>query len=477
MWAVLAAGILPQLSSVAGVAVDSLRGGPLVGATVIVSDGAGRQTTTDAAGRFFIDSIPPGPHRIALFHPLLDALGFTVASPPLAFAAGDTVRLAMATPAPKVLLGRLCPEDTVRDGLQPTLVIGTIVGAVDSATVTLAWNAVDASKRQGVVERTVTRQAPTDANGRFRLCSPPGVTEGKLRATRADAATAWVPIELSRGGVVVPTLHLEHVSRAGRAIGQVVGPHREKVSGATVELTETGSRTTADVNGRFVLTSLPEGTQILAVRAPGYSPTTMVVELSSTTPWQGVVQLGASPPVLSTVHILAQHLQPAYDAVGFNQRRHNGIGTFMDVEDIDRKHPINTTDVFRDVPGLYVDYSFHPPIIMGSRGHSSVMGASGVCVNLYVDSHRMYIEPPADIAGSGAEASPVVSSKPSQGPATVGGPQAPYAPLDINKYVEIDDIGAIEVYNPEELPPQFERVGDACQTIIVWTKGALLERH
>src|SRR5579872_6258568 len=191
--AVLVAGILPQIASVAGVATDSLQGGPLAGATVIVSDAGGRQTTTDAAGRFFIDSIPPGTHRIALFHPLLDALGFTVASAPLSFTAGDTVHLAIATPSPLVLLKSICTQDTAASGIQPTAIIGTIVGEADHATVTLEWKETAASKRQGVVERMMTRAVTSDADGRFRVCSPPGVTQGRLRAARADAATSWVP--------------------------------------------------------------------------------------------------------------------------------------------------------------------------------------------------------------------------------------------------------------------------------------------
>jgi hypothetical protein len=458
LWAALAAGILPQFSSVVGIAVDSLRGGPLRDATVVVSEAGGRQAMTDAAGRFRIDSIPPGTHRVALFHPLLDTLGFSVASQPMAFAPGDTVRVVIATPTALVLIQRMCTEDSATYGRQPTAIIGTVLGDAEGAAVTLEWRQVDANKRRGVVELTMRRQVTSDASGRFRVCGPPGVTQGRLRATHADAATSWVPIELSRGGVVLPTLHLVRISRAGRAIGQVVGPHHEKVPGATVELAGTDARTTTDDNGRFVLAALPEGTQTLSVRAAGYSPTTAVVELAAATAWQGVVQLGAGPPVMSTIHILAQELAPAYDAVGFNDRKHRGVGTFLDVEDIDRKHPLNATDVLEAVPGIYVDHSFHPPIILGSRGHTSVMGSSGVCVNLFLDGHRVDIEPPADTNNLGKAA-------------------APFLPLDLDRYVDVADIAAVEVYNPEELPPQFERVGDACQTLIIWSKGALLERH
>lgn len=458
LWGALAVGILPQFASVVGVAVDSLRGGPMAEAIVVVSDGGGWQGTTDAAGRFRIDSIPPGVHRVALFHPLLDALGFSVASSPISFASGDTVRLTIATPSATVLLRRICADDSAVAGLQPTAIVGTVLGDAAGATVTLEWKQVDAIKRKGVIERTMRRQVTSGADGRFRVCSPPGVTQGRLRAMRAEAATGWVSVELSRGGVLLPTLHLVQASRTGRAIGQVVGPHHEKVPGATVEVADADTRTTTDDNGTFVLAALPEGTQTLAVRAAGYAPTTMVVELAAATPWQGVVQLGPAPPVLSTVHILAQGLAPAYDAVGFNERRRRGIGTFMDIEDIDRKHPLNATDVFESVPGLYVDHSFHPPIILGSRGHSSVMGASGVCVNLYVDGHREYLLAPADTNN-------------------VGRAESAFLPLDIEEYVDVSDIAAVEIYNSEELPPQFERVGDACQTIIIWTKGGLAGRH
>src|SRR4051812_48823639 len=62
------------LSGVLGIAVDSIHGGPLVGATVRISD-LGRETTTDAKGYYRIDSVPPGQYRISLHHPLLDTLG------------------------------------------------------------------------------------------------------------------------------------------------------------------------------------------------------------------------------------------------------------------------------------------------------------------------------------------------------------------------------------------------------------------
>src|SRR5579871_472457 len=71
-----------------GVVIDSLRGGALAGATVMVVDSTNRQGTTDSLGRFRIDSIPPGRHRIAVFHPLLDKLDISLTLPAMTFAPG-----------------------------------------------------------------------------------------------------------------------------------------------------------------------------------------------------------------------------------------------------------------------------------------------------------------------------------------------------------------------------------------------------
>src|SRR5580692_1745793 len=37
----------------------------------------------DSAGRFRIDSVPPGTYRIGIFHPLLDSLALSIASAPV----------------------------------------------------------------------------------------------------------------------------------------------------------------------------------------------------------------------------------------------------------------------------------------------------------------------------------------------------------------------------------------------------------
>ena len=67
-------------ASLTGSVIDSIHGVvPLSGATIRVGNTT-RQATTDANGRFQIDSIPPGEHSLMLVHPLLDTLSIAIAT-------------------------------------------------------------------------------------------------------------------------------------------------------------------------------------------------------------------------------------------------------------------------------------------------------------------------------------------------------------------------------------------------------------
>src|SRR5262249_34982226 len=74
-----------QLSALQGFVLDSIHDGGLANAVVII-EGTGRTGITQADGRFRVDSIPVGKHRIMVMHPLLDTLGVVMRTPdPLDF--------------------------------------------------------------------------------------------------------------------------------------------------------------------------------------------------------------------------------------------------------------------------------------------------------------------------------------------------------------------------------------------------------
>src|ERR1700722_4024514 len=81
----LAAQSPSRLSTVRGTVVDSLHNRPLAGASISV-DGTGATAMTDSLGRYRIDSVPSGTHRIAVYHPLFDSLAVELYTEPMAIA-------------------------------------------------------------------------------------------------------------------------------------------------------------------------------------------------------------------------------------------------------------------------------------------------------------------------------------------------------------------------------------------------------
>ncbi len=450
-------GVAAQPATIVGVVVDSLRGGPLGGAVVQVIDGPPLQTSADAAGRFRIDSVPPGAHRIAVFHPFLDTLGATVVSSPITFAPGAMVTAVFATPSPAALLHVMCPRDTVGGGTLPAGVIGEVVRATDArpvngATVTLAWTVVEASTATGVARSTRVRDARTGTDGRFHVCAPPGVSDASLGASVNGARTGWVSLALAPGSVAVSALRLGDDSARAVAIGRVVGPRGEPIAGAIVTLPHTAARAETRDSGAFTLAELPAGTQALRVVSPGYAPRTLSVNLGPGVPWRGVITLEAAAPTLSTVRVTADRVAAGYAAVGFSERRERGAGTFLSLNDIARKRAQTTADLFDQVPGVYLDRTFNPPILVGSRGRTSLKGASGACVNLWVDRHRVV--------------APAVRD-------TLSGMQQAFTPMRIDEHVSLGEIAAIEVYSAAAVPTQFEVPGESCPVVVVWTRSAI----
>src|SRR5947209_5091937 len=72
------------VSVLQGFVIDSIHGAPLANAKISV-EGTNRFGMTTAEGRYRIDSIPPGQHRVVVMHPLLDTVGLQMRTPEYPF--------------------------------------------------------------------------------------------------------------------------------------------------------------------------------------------------------------------------------------------------------------------------------------------------------------------------------------------------------------------------------------------------------
>jgi hypothetical protein len=460
------AGTLPdtthKLSGAIGVAIDSVHGGPLIDAVVSIA-GTDRQATTDSAGQFRIDSVPPGTYKLALFHPVLDSVGVSIASQGVVFPAGRYAVVRIATPSPATLANVFCPTEKRLTG--PSVVIGRVLDAdtdvPDSgARVTLSWTELEVGRSVGIRHTPRVRQATVDASGTFQICGVPNNMNGTLRATRGTAATAGVPIAsegrlltlaalslASPDSVVVAVDSTPRAApapkapvpaaatglRSGHAVatGRVVDQGGRPIAGASIGVIGAAATTASDDSGRFTLRGLPSGTQALSVRKLTYSPAQLPVALTVRAPRYVDVRLKTAPPQLASVNVQASKLEQGLKKVGFTDRKKMGLGHFMTGDEIANKMPQNMTDVFTTMPGIHVDYSRGQPVLQGSRV------AGGGCVTYYVD----------DV------------------------PYREQTPGDLNDYMRPEELSAVEVYNASDVPAEYTQAGhSSCTTIVMWTK-------
>ena len=269
---------------VRGTVFDSIAARPLVGAAVQLvradpgSTGGAFAATTDSAGRFIVRGVPPGRYVAGFFHPTLDTLGLELRERVIDVGAnGATVGLAI--PSSQTLVRGFCGDSS--STVLPTLLFGTVrdartESAVESASVAVDW--VEPTRTAGglgIVERsgqTTTRRA-----GFFALCGLPIDAALSVRIARTRD-TAVVSTRIPSHGVLHLTLFMGAAGTTGRIAGRITDRMKRPV--LTARVTAGGREAPVNAAGRFLLDSVPTGSQSMDVRSIGYAPVSVVVSVT-----------------------------------------------------------------------------------------------------------------------------------------------------------------------------------------------------
>ena len=431
---------MPPYASIIGGVIDSINGGVLTGATVVV-DGTDRQATVDSTGKFQIDSIPPGNHTIGVFHPLLDSLNMSLASKSVKLDAGTTTALLMATPSAPTAIAMYCSDGERQQG--PAAVIGRVLAPegddpISDATVHYASFVKIGLSKDGKLERTsVTREAKVKPTGAFFLCGLPAGA-GFVRATRGQTASGPVLANVSQRLLAIATVRLD-TAKVGSAIvvGRIVDERGAAIAHVDVALDDSHITTSTTDSGTFALRDLPAGSETILLRKVGYLAEDTALMLSSKSPARLVMTLHTAPPRLSTVNVAGAR-KAALDRVGFTDRqKHSGGGTFLTEDQIKHRDPVLFSDIARTIPGLIVQQTHSGPIVIQGRGQTV---ANRGCVVYTVDG-------------------------------------APFQDIPrgaIDQFVNPDEIIGLEAYQPSEAPMTMA-TGEAlrmCVVIAIWTKAS-----
>jgi hypothetical protein len=432
------------VSVLQGFVMDSIHGSPLANAKVTI-EGTSRSGMTTAEGQYRIDSIPPGPHRVIVTHPMLDTAGLSMRTPEYPFTAGKAHDLDLAIPTGERLVASMC--NPAQRNLGPAAMVGFVKDADSNAPAVGAKVEVVFQVSDIVGRKSPrVRSAITDSLGTYRICGLPADMSGKVQVFRNGVSSGEVPAEVTnglalRGFSISSTKQIAEVKGdsgkvtkiakgSARVTGVVVDKAGRPLSGARVMLQGGGATAISKPNGEFVLDSLPSGTQALDIRKLGYAATEIPIELSANTPAKTTVTLGEFVPVLEKVRVEAAR-DKALSNVGYLERKNTGNGYFFDGDQINHES-MTFSDVMRIAPGLRISPTGdgRTYVIQDSRS------ASNGCVNYYVDGTLWQTLQPGDI----------------------------------DQYVRPQEMVAVEVYHGSQTPPQFTPAGQgSCATIVVWT--------
>jgi hypothetical protein len=439
-----------------GVITDSAHAGPAVGAVVMVTRLAPEPSlfvsgVTDGKGRFRFDTLAAGRYFVSFATEFLDSLGLLLPERAVTLGPDQHVAVELGVPSPATLKAAGCP------GLQLAKDQGAVIGQVTDADtdrpllgarVAVSWSdlSVDKATLQPATQLRVGA-VPVDSLGRYRLCGVPVDTYLLVQVQRDGRAGSTLRLSVSEAGILVRDLSFSaEASRSIAALdsaaaaaaapvsvrlltgtatisGTVRGVKGQPLAAAQVRVLDAEGSTRSDSLGRFTLSGLPGGTQLLETRHIGYLLSQLPVELRSGKSIGQEVSL-ARIASLDSIRIVARRSR--YREFESRAGR-SGFGRFFDEQEIEKRHAFETTDLLRTIPGFRIEGSGLDARVVSSRG--AISFRPGPCAtNIVIDGMQHQ---------------------------------------EINLLVP-SDIGAMEAYpSPSGAPMQYDA---SCGVIVLWTK-------
>ena len=444
---------------VSGVVHDSIAQKPLAGAMVqLIAENVGtfvRTGVSDDFGQFILSDVPAGHYKVGFFHPMLDSLGVDAPVREVQVDGKAPARVDLAIPSAARIRAAICGNLPALDS--STVLVGVVRNARDATPVSGVavagrWLEFTFSDK-GMVRRSPRLVATTAENGWFALCNVPTGGTMTLVASRGADSTDVLEIRVPVEGLVRRDLYLgtaqlvmardatKRASGVGRARRTHFGDAQlngvvvaavggRALAGAVVGITD-GPQTRANERGEWMIADAPTGTRMLEIRAVGYYPERRAVNIVAGAPPVHVA-LSTLKAVLDTVRIVSDQLKGPGRSGFDERRRYVGTGRFLTPEDVARRNPALTSDLFRTVPGITMERNIEGGTPITIRGMVDDFCFPAIYLN---GAFMQYLN---------AE--------------------------DIDAFVPPNRIAGIEIYQGAGIPPQFQRGQTGCGSIVIWTK-------
>jgi len=445
-----------EVGSVEGVAYDSLRGTPLVGAQVRL-EGTAARDTTDALGRYRLGSPLPGEYTLSFEHARFAELGIPPVRLPVRLSLGSDSRVDAGVPSASALRELRCNDPRYSrpgNNVEGVLVMGVVRhadgAAVPGAAIEIWWSGFGLQRSSGIV--AVQRHADTvevqaDSLGAFAFCGVPRESDVAMRAVPDGAIVrrTYSADDVLAEVVLTIGARLDRpVAIRGRVASTSAG---RPLGGAEVTILELSRSTRTSDDGSFAFTSVPPGRYQIIARSVGYSPEQRSVLVDQSGVAALTLSLSPVAPELAGVSVEARRVLPGNQRE-FERRRAAGTGgTFLTREMLAAREESRLSDVLRT-------HASGVRFVALARGGKA---AAGQRSSATIDSRRpreCYMQIILD---------GVRVFTPSQASST-------NPPPDIDQYAP-NGLESIEVYaGSADTPVEYGGTEATCGTIVLWTR-------
>lgn len=449
---------------ITGTVYDSLGArAPLANATVVLIERA-RYVTTDARGRFRIDSVPAGSYTLGFMHAVLDSLGLVAPVTRVDVTAGRSTRVTLVTPAPAATYALLCPGP---QDIETGAVLGRVRDVDDDsplpgAVISTVWTEFTLSAGR-VNGQRARASAQTNAAGVYILCGVPkavnlvvysdfdGAIAGPSPLSiderligrrdfaisgRDSAARKAAPDDSIRASADSARSPVSALPGTASLRGVVRDGQGKPLAEALVGVMGTPRSARTDAEGAFRIAGIPAGTRAVEARSIGLVPLTVSMDFATNAARETVLLLDRQAQYLRPVTVLGRRYDIS-DATGFESRRRQAGGQFVSAADI-AKHPsFDLLDVLARISGVRIEYrtAGRPSPLMRGDGMRFCQP------NYYLNGVYYHID-------------------------------ADWPFEDLSAFVPPDRIRGVEVYSGSGIiPPRFDRSAPTrCGSIVIWMK-------
>jgi hypothetical protein len=215
-----------------------------------------------------------------------------------------------------------------------------------------------------------------------------------------------------------------------------------------------------DEKGEVVLGAGKQQTLVVRIQRIGYQPWFGKVDATDTAsvltvPLMRIAQSLSTVRVTGTAEVQSLKLTGFYDRWLMRQRG-SLSATFIGPEEIEKRHVSRTSDLLQGVLGV--------SLVHTDRGSIVAKGIGGTCdMAVLLDGQRLC---PSVGCNSSTNNAPSIGARPNR----IVGSTIDDNVVNINQYVNQNDIAAIEVYaRGGNMPVSLQAVDNACGVIAIWT--------